>query len=86
MIDYTLASPNWQREKSRLYFYLDALANESLGITGRPKMRAGEEEFIQACSTYPAHDREMVRGLAESSEVHGALCVLPFRPCGQIAS
>ena len=47
MIDYTLESPNWQREKSSLYFYLDALANESLGITGRPKMRAGEEEFIK---------------------------------------
>lgn len=48
MINYTLESPNWQREKSRIYFYLDALANESLGITGRPKMRAGEEEFIKS--------------------------------------
>ena len=47
MINYTLASTNWQREQSRLYFYLDSLANELLGITGRPKMRAGEEEFIR---------------------------------------
>jgi hypothetical protein len=33
MVDYALASPHWNGETSRLYFYLDVLANELLGIT-----------------------------------------------------
>jgi hypothetical protein len=46
MVDYALASPRWNRETSPLYFYLDALANDLLGITCDQLFRvAGNQHF-----------------------------------------
>jgi hypothetical protein len=49
MVDYALASPRWNRETSRIYFYLDALANDLLGITSDQLSHvSGDQQFLVA--------------------------------------
>jgi hypothetical protein len=48
IVDYALTSPAWNRGNCRLWFYLDDLANELMGITGEHTLRVEGAEFKQA--------------------------------------
>jgi len=48
IVEYALSSPAWNRENCRLWFYLDDLANELMGITGEHALRVEGAEFKQA--------------------------------------
>jgi hypothetical protein len=48
IVEYALTSPAWNRENCRLWFYLDDLANELMGITGERDLRVAGAEFKQA--------------------------------------
>jgi hypothetical protein len=48
IVEYALTSPAWNRENCRLWFYLDDLASELMGITGERALRVAGAEFKQA--------------------------------------
>jgi hypothetical protein len=58
IVQYALSSAEWGRAKCGLWFYLDQLACELVGITGNPTLRVAGEQFRNAiCEMAPTFER-----------------------------